>query len=161
MEELLTLADGLPRRTLEAGEVLVTAGTETDIVYVLLEGGVRIERAGVAITTVTEPGACIGEMSILLDAPATSDVVAFEPSIVAVADHARDRVLNDPTLSLALARMLASRLHLMTTYLADLKKQYADHEGGLGMVDTVLGSLMRTNVRKPRVVSERDPDPEY
>ena len=49
----------------------------------------------------------------------------------------------------------------MTTYLADLKQQYADHEGGLGMVDVVLGSLMRTPATRSELGSERDPEPEY
>ena len=49
----------------------------------------------------------------------------------------------------------------MTTYLADLREQYADHEGGLGMVDVVLGSLMRSSGPPTRLGSERDPDPEY
>jgi hypothetical protein len=62
---------------------------------------------------------------------------------------------------LALARLLARRLHAMTTYLADLKQQYGDHEGGLGMVDTVLGSLMRHSGARSQLGSDRDPDPEY
>ena len=50
----------------------------------------------------------------------------------------------------------------MTTYLADIKQQYADHEGGLGMVDVVLGSLMRRLGRRAASSApERDPDPEY
>ncbi|MCU1429008.1 MAG: cyclic nucleotide binding protein [Actinomycetia bacterium] len=161
MQELLALAEGLPRRTLAPGEQLVGDGDIADVLYVLLEGALRIEKAGVAITTVAEPGACIGEMSLLLDIPATTDVVALEASVVAVADDARRRIDEDQVLSLALARMLASRLHLMTTYLADLKNQYAEHEGGLGMVDKVLGSLMRSPTTRTRLASERDPHPEY
>jgi hypothetical protein len=49
----------------------------------------------------------------------------------------------------------------MTTYLADIKQQYADHEGGLGMVDVVLGSLMRSSGPRTKLGSERDPEPEY
>ena len=49
----------------------------------------------------------------------------------------------------------------MTTYLADLKQQYSDHEGGLGMVDVVLGRLMRTPDTRSQLGSERDPEPEY
>ena len=49
----------------------------------------------------------------------------------------------------------------MTTYLVDLKQQYADHEGGLGMVDVVLGSLMQRSGTRSELGSERDPDPEY
>ena len=83
-------------------------------------------------------------------------------SVVAVIDDAhraaRDR---SRSVALALARLLAARLHAMTTYLADLKQQYADHEGGLGMVDVVLGSLMRTAGARSELGSERDPEPEY
>jgi CRP-like cAMP-binding protein len=121
----------------------------------------RVEKAGVPITTIGERGACIGEMSLLLDRPATTDVVAIEPAVVAVASDARRRIDEDGTLALLLARMLASRLHVMTTYLADLKQQYAEHEGGLGMVDTVLGSLMRTSSTRRTLSSARDPHPEY
>ena len=64
-------------------------------------------------------------------------------------------------LSVALARLLATRLHVMTSYLADIKHQYADHEGGLGMVDVVLGSLMRGSGARSELGSERDPEPEY
>ena len=68
---------------------------------------------------------------------------------------------DEPRLPLALARLLAARLHVMTTYLADIKQQYADHEGGLGMVDVVLGSLMRSSGARSELGSERDPNPEY
>ena len=48
----------------------------------------------------------------------------------------------------------------MTTYLADIKQQYADHEGGLGMVDVVLGSLMRgSGTAQPRSVRSAIPEP--
>ena len=42
-----------------------------------------------------------------------------------------------------------------------LEDQYADHEGGLGMVDVVLGSLMRGPGHAVELGSERDPEPEY
>ena len=48
----------------------------------------------------------------------------------------------------------------MTTYLADIKQQYADHEGGLGMVDVVLGSLMRQlGYRAPSSARSAIPSP--
>ena len=49
----------------------------------------------------------------------------------------------------------------MTTYLVDLKEQYAEHEGGLGMVDVVLGTLMRSPGPRRELGSDRDPEPEY
>ena len=80
-------------------------------------------------------------MSLLLGVPATADVVANEPSVVAVIENASSMLTEVADLPLALARLLAARLQMMTTYLADIKQQYSDHEGGLGMVDVVLGSL--------------------
>ena len=142
-------------------DALIVDGTAVPALYVLVEGALRIEKAGVAITTVTEPGACLGEMSLLLSLPATADVVASAPSVVAIVDDASTLLVSDPRVSLALARLLAVRLHAMTTYLADLKQQYADHEGGLGMVDVVLDRLMRTSGARSELGSERDPDPEY
>lgn len=62
-------------------------------------------------------------------------------------------------LPLALARLLASRLQMTTTYLADIKQQYSDHEGGLGTVDVVLGSLMRSPGTRSALGSERSPSP--
>jgi CRP/FNR family cyclic AMP-dependent transcriptional regulator len=161
MEELLLLARGLPRRSVEAGDTLLVDGEPVDALYVLLEGALRVEKAGVRIATVTEPGACVGELSLLLGVPATADVVAGEASVVAVIENAHAMLETEASLPLALARLLAARLHVMTTYLADLKHQYADHEGGLGMVDVVLGSLMRTSGPRSQLGSERDPDPEY
>ena len=161
MDELLALAAESPRRTLDAGDVLIADGTSVPALYVLLDGALRIGKASVPITHVTEPGACVGEMSLLLGIPATADVVVHAPSTVAVMDDAATMLETDPRVARALAQLLATRLHAMTTYLADLKQQYADHEGGLGMVDVVLDRLMRTSGPRSQLGSDRDPDPEY
>jgi CRP/FNR family transcriptional regulator, cyclic AMP receptor protein len=161
VDELLALASGFPQRTLEAGEVLIVDGEPVEALFVLLAGGLRIEKDGVAVATVSEPGACVGEMSLLLGVSATAGVSASEASSLAVIDHAQTMLEGESGLALALARLLARRLQVMTGYLADLKQQYADHEGGLGMIDVVLGSLMRSPGSGGALGSERDPDPEY
>jgi CRP-like cAMP-binding protein len=160
MAGLLSIAEEFPRRTLDAGDVLLVDGHAVDALYVLTSGTLRVEKAGVAITTVTQPGACVGEMSLLLGVPATADVVAVDASEVAVIEGAR-AMLDEGGLTLELAQLLARRLQVMTTYLADLKHQYADHEGGLGMVDVVLGTLMQGDGPRTELRSARDPDPEY
>lgn len=160
MEELLALADGLPRRTLARGEVLLVDREPVQGLYVLLDGALRIEKAGALVAIVAERGTCVGEMSLLLGDPATADVVAEEDSVVAVVADASAMLDGEGSLTLALARLLAGRLQVMTSYLADLKNQYADHEGGLGMVDVVLGSLMRSPGPRTVLRSDRDPEPE-
>jgi CRP-like cAMP-binding protein len=97
MEELLSLARDVPRRSVEAGEVLLTDGAVVHALYVLLEGALKIEKNGVPIATVTEPGACVGEMSLLLGVAATADVVASERSQLAVIENAEDPFSSDPT----------------------------------------------------------------
>jgi CRP/FNR family cyclic AMP-dependent transcriptional regulator len=161
MQELLTLAQGYPTRTLAADEVLLVDGQSVPELYILLSGALRVAKGGVAIATVTEPGACIGETSLLLGVRATADVAAATDSVLAVIDDPRALLETNPTLPIALAQMLAVRLQAMTSYLADLKHQYADHEGGLGMVDVVLGTLMQTSATRTQLGSDRDPDPEY
>jgi CRP/FNR family cyclic AMP-dependent transcriptional regulator len=161
MQELLTFAQSFPRRELVAGEALLVDGEPVDALYVLLEGRLRIEKAGVQVAVIGEPGACVGEMSLLLEITATADVTASEPSVVAVIEHAQPMLETEPGLALALARLLAQRLQAMTTYLVDIKHQYADHEGGLGMVDVVLGSLLQSGGTRSELASERDPEPEY
>lgn len=159
--DLLPLAQGLPRRSLAAGEALIVDGTTPGELYVLLEGQLRIEKSGVQIARFAEPGACVGEMSLLLGVPATADVVADAPSVVAVMENAATTIREQPDLALALAQLLAAKLQMMTTYLVDIKQQYADHEGGLGMVDAVLSSLMRSGGTRRELGSDRDPDPEF
>jgi len=161
MDDFLELATGLPIERVEAAATLLREGERTGTIYVLLEGALRVEKAGVVVASVTEAGACVGEMSALLDLPHTADVLATQPSVVARLDDASERLAGDAELALGLARLLASRLQLVTTYLADLKQQYADEDSHLGMVDTVLSQLVRHSGRRSELGSERDPDPEY
>jgi CRP-like cAMP-binding protein len=161
VQALLDLASSLPRRSVAPGETLLAEGSVSGNLFVLLEGRLQIEKHGVAVAAVTEPGVCVGEVSLLLGIPATADVVAVEPSTVAVIDDGARVVAEQPAVALELARMLAARLQRMTTYLVDLQEQYADHAGGLGMVDTVLGSLLHHAGTRSELRSERDPEPEY
>ena len=160
MDELLSLALRSPVRSLERGDVLIVDAEPLPALFVLIEGGLRIEKAGTLVATVTERGACVGEMSLLLGIPATADVVAAAPSVVAVIEDATTMLEGDARLPLALARLLAARLQVMTTYLVDIRQQYADEEGGLGMVDVVLSALMRGTGTRSRLGTDRDPDPE-
>jgi CRP-like cAMP-binding protein len=161
VKAFLELSETLPRRELAAGEALIAAGTAPGVLHVLLAGSLLVERNGEPVASISEAGACIGEIGLLLNVPATADVVASEPSTVATFDDARALLDARPDLSLELATMLAARLQHMTTYLADLQQQYADHEGGLGMVGTVLGTLMHRPGARTELSSARDPEPEY
>jgi hypothetical protein len=62
-----------------------------------------------------------------------------------------------PELSWLVARLLANRLNAATTYLVDLKRQFADHGTHLEMVGEVLETLMHQQERDFRPGSDRDP----
>jgi CRP/FNR family transcriptional regulator, cyclic AMP receptor protein len=144
MQEVLELCAGLPRRALRDGEALVEEGTpSTGALYVLVEGELEVVKdGGIPLTTVSEPGALFAEISLLLGVPHTATVRAVGPAAVLVAADGEAMLASNPTLGLALARLLARRLALTLSYLADLKRQFADQAESLGMLDEVLESLV-------------------
>jgi CRP/FNR family cyclic AMP-dependent transcriptional regulator len=66
---------------------------------------------------------------------------------------------SDPEVSLTVARKLAQRLNTVTTYLVDLKRQYAGQSNHLGMVSDVLASLVYQQAEEFNPGSDRDPGP--
>ena len=144
MQEMLSLAEGFPTRALDAGEVLLVDGATG-------AGVVRAARRRAA----HREGRC-GDR----DGDRTGRVRRGDVAAARRTGHRRRR--RPPALGRSPSSMTPARcsrptrrsrsrsrssspvrLQVMTTYLADLKHQYADHEGGLGMVDVVLGTLMQ------------------
>ena len=62
---------------------------------------------------------------------------------------------SDPETTLVIARLLAQRLQAATTYLVDLKRQYAGHGNHLAMVSDVLASLINQRPGEFLAGSER------
>ncbi len=161
MDEVLKLCADRPRRTLDPGEVLIGRGTRGDCLYVLIAGAVEVRDGEVVITTVREPGSFLGEVAALLDTSYGADVVAVEPSTVAVIEDAGTVVATEPDLALAIARLLARRLRAVTSYLTDLRRQYAGTDTHLAVMDQVLGELMTSPVDVAEAGSEREDVPDY
>ena len=64
----------------------------------------------------------------------------------------------NPAVAVPLATLLARRLQNVTNYLVDLKQQFRDQDGHLGMVDEVLESL--ANEQGERFIPAEDLPPE-
>lgn len=158
MREILDLCGGLPQQSVAAGVDVMREGERTGMLFVLIEGAVEILKGDVQVNVVADPGALFGEMSALLDAPQSATVRTLEPSRFHVVTDARAFLHRDPAVALAVCRLLARRLHGMTTYLADLKHQFADHDSHLGMVDEVLEVLAHHQGEAHDPGSDRDPD---
>jgi len=150
---------GLPERIFGAGEVVIQEGAPGSL-FVLAEGAVEVLKGNLRVNLVDEPGAIFGEVSALLGIPPMATVRALERSRFYVVDDGLAFIVSRPELALAVARLLASRLMSVTSYLVDVKKQFEDQESHLGIVDEVLETLVHT--QGTEVVdrgSDREPDP--
>ena len=161
MRDLLERFAVMPRKTFARGETLVVDGQRSGSLYVLIEGTLEVQKGGVRISTINEPGVCIGEVGLLLDIPATATVVAVTPTIVHVAEDGAAVLRTEPEVTVAVARLLAERLNLVTTFLADIKRQYAGASGSLAVVDKVLARLTQRTGPAAKPGSAREPDPLY
>lgn len=160
MADILVLSAHLPEVELNAGDTLVTEGSAADGLWVLVSGALQVCKGNQSINTITQPGALIGEVSILLDTVHTATVKATERCIVRHAADGHALLSSHPDITRLVAVGLAERLHFVTAYLADLKHQYGDVPG-ISMVSDVLSQLAQRQAPKARPGSAREPDPDY
>ena len=161
MTDLLELSDGQPEVRLADGDVLIEEGSTPDRLYVLVSGQVVVEHDGVAFARVDTPGAVFGEMSAVLDRPATATVRAAGEVAVRAVDDPLGFLSDAPGAALAVLRTTASRLDGLTQYLVDVKRQFAGSAGHVGMVDAILDQLVHHQGPKPRTGSARDPEGDH
>ncbi len=141
------------------GTVLISEGSASGRLFVLVEGRIEVLRGDTQVAVVSDPGAVFGEMSVLLGVPHTATVRAASPAQAYVFGDAEEFLRSHPTIGLHLARLLAQRLNAATTYLVDLKRQFEGHRDHLGMVGDVLESLMHQQDKEFTPVAERQADP--
>ena len=159
--DLLALSEDLPSATVAAGEVLITEGTHPERLLVLVSGTVVVEHDGVPFARIDTPGSVFGEMSAVLNRPATATVRAVEELRVRVVDDPLAFLTERPGAALAVLRTTASRLDGLTHYLVDVKQQFADTAGHLGLVDQILDHLVHHQGPTARTGSARDPEGDH
>ena len=86
MRDILEYCIGGLRRDVAAGTEVLHEGGRTGHLYVLIEGRLEVVKGDTVVASITEPGAVLGEMSVLLDKPHTATVRA-----AAEFDDLRDR----------------------------------------------------------------------
>ncbi len=161
MRELLDHCRDLPIIELGEGDVLIEQGRHEGPLYVMIDGSVVVERDGIAFARNDSAGAVFGEMAALLDAQATATVRVTRRSRFHVADDAVAFLGEAPPVALAISRTLAGRLDNIVKYLTDVKRQYADQVGHLGMVDELLNALVHQQAPDARPGSARMPETDY
>jgi CRP-like cAMP-binding protein len=159
MRAVLDCCTGGTERKIAAGTHLVTEGGTSGHLYVLMDGKLEVLKGEMAVANIAEPGAVLGEMSVLLGVPHTATVRACTDTVVYEFEDAASLLKQHPELALLLARMLAQRLNAANTYLADLKRQYAGHGTHLAMVGEVLQSMINLPPLEVSPGSDRKSDP--
>jgi CRP/FNR family cyclic AMP-dependent transcriptional regulator len=159
MQAVLSYTEDLARLSYSPGETLLAEGPSSGLLFILIEGAVEVLRGDVRVAIVSEPGAVFGEISALLGRPHTATVRAIEPLVVHRIENAESFLQQRPGIVFHVARILANRLIDATTYLADIKHQYADRADHLGMVDEVLEALVNQQSPTTETGSALETDP--
>jgi CRP/FNR family cyclic AMP-dependent transcriptional regulator len=128
----------LPLASYETGETVFAEGTKTGRLMILKSGAVGIFKGDIEFAQVAEPGAVFGELSALLDAPHSADVVALEASEFHVADAAT--LLQDPAALLYVTMVLARRIDAANQGLLQLKIMLEAGEPR-GLIDKTLDGI--------------------
>lgn len=157
--DVLAVTAGMPERRLQSGEVLFGQGEDGRAsVAVLVEGSLRVDLDDVHLSDIIVPGAFVGEVGALLGTERSATVTAREPSTVRVIGDPDAFFASHPEVGLELARQLAGRLHRLLAYLGDIRVQYADADGHLTLIDSVLGRLASRPPVEIEPGSDRSPD---
>jgi CRP/FNR family cyclic AMP-dependent transcriptional regulator len=148
MERILKLCEGMDTVSFAAGEIMIPEGGRTGKLFILITGEVEVIKGESPITTIRDPGAFFGEISILLDQDHAASVQAVSDTTCYVTHGGKQYLEDHPQIALAVAELLALRLKGMIAYLADLKAQYEDRKDHLGMVDELLLNLAHRTPRR-------------
>jgi CRP-like cAMP-binding protein len=122
----------LPVESYAPGALVLTAGSVTGKLLIMIEGAVEVVRGGVAIAAIADQGAVFGELAVLLDQPHSADVRAVARSRFIVADG-RTILRVDPIVALYVAVILAQRLDTVDGHLVEARHRLdqADQPGSV------------------------------
>ena len=144
MSSLAALAVSLPLETLAPGTHLTTEGTRSGQLYILERGTLAVQREGVSLATIDEPGAIIGEMAVLLGIPHSATVIAKSEARVRVVEDALGTLSQNAEFALHLATIACARLNATSALLVELKGQAAGKAKEQALMSRILMALAAT-----------------
>jgi CRP-like cAMP-binding protein len=147
LANLLTFTKSHPIRSLVAGETLIEMGEAGGELYVLQSGRLVVERDGVEIARITEPGSLIGEMSVLLGVDHSANVRAETAAVVRVIERAIAFLETTPIVALHVATMVCQRLDATSALLVQLKKEMAGKQDQ-GFLERLFGAVSGTETHR-------------
>jgi CRP/FNR family cyclic AMP-dependent transcriptional regulator len=123
---ILKSFDRNPAKVFSPGALLITEGGPPGSLFVLESGEVEVIRQGMVVATISDVGAIIGEMSVLLDSPHSASVRAKTTVMAHVVENAAQALKNRPELTYKVAQILARRLGSTTAFLVESREKLAD-----------------------------------
>jgi CRP/FNR family transcriptional regulator, cyclic AMP receptor protein len=141
MASILALTQSQPTRSLAPGEELVTRGDEGGELYVLESGRLIVERDGVTLATIADPGALVGEMAVLLGNDHSASVRAETAAVVRVIDNPIAFLERTPLVALHVATLACARLEATSALLVELKKETQGRAGEQGILSRIMSAL--------------------
>ncbi|OIQ84507.1 acetyltransferase Pat [mine drainage metagenome] len=132
--------------------------SQTDGMMLLLDGEVSVEKSASQtsdslVVSIAQPGALLGEMGILNDAPRSASCVAYTDAVLALLTRdALERLVTEfpqiaAKLALGIASRLAERLRSTSSKLSTLSQVTAAMHPTLD-ASTLAGGLKRSKTRK-------------
>ena len=112
-----------PARVFSPGQLLITEGGPPGSLFILESGEVEVLRHDMVVATIAEPGAIIGEMSVLLDRPHSASVRAKTTVMAHVVENAAQALKKHPELTYKVAQILARRLGATTAFLVESREK--------------------------------------
>jgi CRP/FNR family cyclic AMP-dependent transcriptional regulator len=115
-EQLRTLATVVTRKSLARGATVMVAGDQTDSLYIILSGRLKVMMSDAegkeVILSILGPGEFFGEMGLIDDSPRSASVVGIEPcELLSIAKRDFNKCLADNfEMAMAVMRGLVRRL---------------------------------------------------
>jgi len=142
MPSILTLTQDLPVHTLQPGDALVHEAQQGGNLYILESGRLMVERQGVKIAEIKEPGAIIGEMSVLLGNESSATVRAERECKVRVIEDAISFLERTPLVALHVATLACARLDATSALLVELRKETTGKAQEQSLLNRIFSSLL-------------------
>lgn len=146
MANLLTLTNSAPTRSLKPGDKLIEAGEAGGELFVLVSGKLAVERDGIEIARISDPGALIGEMSVLLGVDHSATVKALIPVEVRTIEDGIRWLESTPIAALHVATLACQRLDATSALLVELRKG-AEGNREAGFLERLFGAVTGADVR--------------
>jgi CRP/FNR family transcriptional regulator, cyclic AMP receptor protein len=115
-----------PIVTFAEGALIMHQGSVSERLLFLSEGAVDIVRDQVTLARVSEPGAVLGDMAVILGRPHSADVWAAAPTRCHVLEDPARLLRAEPELALYVMTVLASRLDAVNGLLIEAREQLGD-----------------------------------